>query len=169
MLSKEKNMIGWHNSLNNDLTQINKGKGDYAGIFINSNASHMQIGDYGDHCYRVTFDSICELSDIEDYLENNPEFLINHPTFLANCNIDLHHFKDIVEYEEDTDSPFYKISSNKIDDIYFENQKLRALIAIELGFDAVEENDGILVVSGKIEYIGTRDSEAVELEIEENY
>ena len=55
------------------------------------------------------------------------------------------------------------------DDVYFANQKLRALIAIELGFDAVEENDGWLVVNGKVELIGHRKSEAVETEIEENW
>ncbi|MBF7687100.1 hypothetical protein [Acinetobacter rathckeae] len=139
-------MIGYHNTCTQELKEIIKGHGDYAGIFVTLNASHMQSSDYGDHCYRVTFDSICELSDIEAYLETNTDFLIKHPKFLADCE------------EEAQD-----------DNSYFENQKLRALIAIELGFDAIEENDGILVVNGTVEYIGTKDSEAVEIEIEENY
>lgn len=137
-------MIGYHNSSNANLKEIHN-EGQYAGIFVSLNASHMTNKDYGNHCYKVTFGDVCESSDIEDYLENNPEFMDAHPNFVASFN---------------TESE---------DDIYFENQKLRALIALELGFDAVEENDGYLVVRGLVEYIGTADSEEVEVEIEENW
>ncbi|UWY71002.1 hypothetical protein [Acinetobacter baumannii] len=69
-------------------------------------------------------------------------FLENHPNFVVDCD----------DAEQD--------------DTYFENQKLRALIAIELGFDAVEENDGWLVVNGKVDFLGHRKKEVVETEIE---
>lgn len=135
-------MKTYHASQSKDLNEIVKGSGDYAGIFTDN-----RIGfDYGDYLYRVSFDSICEKSDIREYLENNPEFLVAHPKFIVDCD-----------------------EANEDDDAYFENQKLRALIAIELGFDAVEENDGWLVVNGKVEFIGHRNSEEVEAEIEDNY
>ena len=138
-------MKTYHASLNQDLKEILKGEGDYAGIFTSENVALTANGDYGDYVYRVTFDSICEKSDIEEYLENNPEFLVQHPDFVVDCD----------DAEQD--------------DMYFENQKLRALIAIELGFDAVEENDGWLVVNGTVEFIGHRKSEEVETEIDENW
>lgn len=137
-------MIGYHNSINKNLKSIHN-EGQYAGIFVSLNPALMRGTDYGNNCYKVTFNSVCETSDIEVYLENNPEFLEANPNFVADFD---------VESEDDT---------------YFENQKLRALIAIKLGFDAVEENDGYLVVNGTVEYIGTSDSEAVEAEIEENW
>ena len=138
-------MKTYHASSSQDLNEILKGEGDYAGIFTSENIALTANGDYGDYVYRVTFDSICEKSDIEEYLERNPEFLIAHPDFIVDCD----------DAEQD--------------DIYFENQKLRALIAIELGFDAVEENDGWLVVNGTVEFIGHRKSEEVETEIDENW
>ena len=138
-------MKTYHASLNQYLKEILKGEGDYAGIFTSENVALTANGDYGDYVYRVTFDSICEKSDIEEYLENNPEFLVQHPDFVVDCD----------DAEQD--------------DMYFENQKLRALIAIELGFDAVEENDGWLVVNGTVEFIGHRKSEEVETEIDENW
>jgi len=137
-------MIGYHNSLNADLKEIHN-EGQYAGIFVSLNPALMRVADYGNHCYKITFGDICEKSDIEEYTEGNPEFLAKNPNFTVDCN----------DAEQD--------------DIYFENQKLRALIAIELGFDAVEENDGYLVVNGTVEYIGTSNSEQVETEIEENW
>lgn len=140
-------MIGYHNSVNSDLVEIHN-EGQYAGVFVSLNAALMTVADYGNYCYKVTFGSICEKSDIREYLEDHPEFLENHPNFVADCDQEV--------IAED-------------DDLYRKNQKLRALIAIELGFDAVEENDGYLVVNGAVEYIGTADSEAVETEIEENY
>lgn len=139
-------MKTYHATNNQELKEIIKGHGDYAGIFTSENISLTANGDYGDYIYQVSFDSICEKSDIEEYLDNNPEFLIAHPDFIADCDNDA---------EQDI--------------IYFENQKLRALIAIELGFDAVEENDGWLVVNGKVEFLGHRNSEVVETEIEENW
>ncbi|WP_179988409.1 MULTISPECIES: hypothetical protein [unclassified Acinetobacter] len=138
-------MKTYHASSNQDLKEILKGEGDYAGIFTSENVALTANGDYGDYVYRVAFDSICEKSDIEEYLENNPDFLAQHPNFVVDCD------------------------GAEQDDIYFENQKLRALIAIELGFDAVEENDGWLVVNGTVEFIGHRKSEEVETEIDENW
>lgn len=138
-------MKTYHATSNQDLKEILKGEGDYAGIFTGENVSLTANGDYGDYVYRVTFDSVCEASDIEEYLDNNPAFLTANPNFVVDCD----------DAEQD--------------DVYFANQKLRALIAIELGFDAVEENDGWLVVNGKVELIGHRKSEAVETEIEENW
>ncbi|RKG30960.1 hypothetical protein [Acinetobacter tianfuensis] len=138
-------MIGYHNSVNADLKEIHN-EGQYSGIFVSLNAALMTVADYGNHCYKVTFGSICEKSDIEDYLDENPEFLKANPDFVIDCEEEM-----------------------LCDELYRKNQKLRALIALELGFDAVEENDGYLVVSGTVEYIGNADSEAVELEIEENW
>lgn len=137
-------MKTYHATSNQDLKEIIRGAGDYAGIFTSENIALTANGDYGDYVYRVTFNSICDKSDIQEYLENNPEFLSNNPSFVIDCD-------DVAQ-----------------DDIYFENQKLRALIAIELGFDAVEENDGWLVVNGGVELVGHRKSEEVEAEIEEN-
>lgn len=138
-------MIGYHNSVNADLKEIHN-EGQYAGIFVSLNAALMKVADYGNHCYKVTFGDICEKSDIHEYLEDHPEFLKAHPSFLIDCEEEM-----------------------ECDDLYRENQKLRALIALELGFDAVEENDGYLVVNGTVEYIGTADSEEVETEIEESW
>lgn len=138
-------MKTYHATNNANLKEIIKGHGDYAGIFTSENVSLTANGDYGDHVYSVSFDNICEKSDIEEYLDNNPEFLTSHPNFVIDCD----------DAEQD--------------DIYFANQKLRALIAIELGFDAVEENDGWLVVNGTIEYLGHRNSEEVETYIDENW
>ncbi len=138
-------MKTYHASRTSELKEIIKGEGDYAGIFTSENVASTANGDYGDYVYRVTFNSICEKSDIEEYVESNPEFLAKNPNFTVDCD----------DAEQD--------------DIYFENQKLRALIAIELGFDAVEENDGWLVVNGAIELVGHRKSEEVETEIEENW
>lgn len=131
----------YHASPVDTLKEIIKGHGNYAGIFTSENIALTANGDYGNYVYRVTFNTICEKSDIEEYLGNNPAFLESNPNFIVDC-----------DQEED--------------ECYFQNQKLRAMIAIELGFDAVEENDGWLVVSGTIELIGHRDSEVVEQEIE---
>ncbi|MDC4329314.1 hypothetical protein NQ674_16910 [Acinetobacter baumannii] len=137
-------MKTYHATSNPNLKEIVKGLGDYAGIFTSENVALTANGDYGDYVYRITFDSICDKSDIQEYLENNPEFLVAHPDFIVDCD-------------------------SEEDEAYFENQKLRALIAIELGFDAVEENDGWLVVNGKVELVGHRKSKEVETEIEENW
>lgn len=145
-------MKTYHATNNQELKEIIKGHGDYAGIFTSENISLTANGDYGDYIYQVTFDSICAKSDIEEYLDNNPEFLVEHPKFLIDCDYCLDNYG----------------LNNDVDSIYFENQKLRALIAIELGFDAVEENDGWLVVNGKVEFLGHRKSAEVENEIEEN-
>lgn len=138
-------MIGYHNSISADLEDIHN-EGQYAGIFVSLNAALMRVADYGNHCYKVTFGNICEKSDLREYLEDHPEFLEANPNFTIDC-------EDEIEW----------------DDTYRQNQKLRALIAVELGFDAVEENDGYLVVNGVVEYIGTSNSEEVETEIEENW
>lgn len=138
-------MKTYHATNNQELKEILKGYGDYAGIFTSENIALTANGDYGDYIYSVDFDSICEKSDIEEYLENNPGFLNKYPNF-------------VIDFD-----------NAEQDDIYFDNQKLRALIAIELGFDAVEENDGWLVVNGKIEFLGHRRSEKVKTEIEEAY
>lgn len=138
-------MIGYHNSVNADLKEINN-EGQYAGIFVSLNAALMRVADYGNHCYKITFGDICEKSDIREYLEDHPEFLEANPDFILDCEEEI-----------------------ECDDLYRKNQKLRALIALDLGFDAVEENDGYLVVRGKVEYIGTADSEEVETEIDENW
>ncbi|MCK4111588.1 hypothetical protein HCY65_11035 [Acinetobacter radioresistens] len=138
-------MKTYHATNNQELKEIIKGHGDYAGLFTSENIALTANGDYGDYIYTIEFDSICDKSDIEKYLENNPEFLVAHPEFIVDCD----------DAEQD--------------DTYFANQKLRALIAIELGFDAVEENDGWLVVNGNVEFLGHRKSEEVETEIEENW
>jgi len=137
-------MKTYHATNNQELKEIIKGHGDYAGIFA-QNLIHAAIGDYGDYIYRIECETVLYTSDIEEYLENNPDFLEKHPNF-------------IVDFDHPVD-----------DDIYFENQRLRALIAIELGFDAVEENDGWLVVNGNVSFLGHRKSEEVEAEIEENW
>ncbi len=139
-------MKTYHASSSKDLKEIVKGSGDYAGIFTSENASLTAQGQYGEYIYTVHFDSICEKSDIREYVENNPGFLVAHPDFVIDC--------------DDTNEDF---------DAYFKNQKLRALIAIELGFDAVEENDGWLVVNGKVEFIGHRHSDEVAEMIENDY
>ncbi len=138
-------MKTYHATNNQELKEIIKGHGDYAGIFT-QNLIHAAMGDYGDYIYAVTCETILRTDEIEEYLENNPAFLEQYPNFVA-----------------DFDCPIEN------DDVYFENQKLRALIAIELGFDAVEENDGWLVVNGNVEFLGHRKSEEVETEIEENW
>lgn len=134
----------YHASTTDSLTAIIAGHGDYAGIFTSENVALTAKVDYGIYVYRVTFETVCSKTDIEDYLESNPAFLVENPKFVVDCD----------ESE---------------DDHYFQNQKLRAIIAIELGFDAVEENDGWLVVNGTVELIGHKDSEAVETEIEYNW
>ena len=143
-------MKTYHATNNQELKEIIKGYGDWAGLFTSENIALTANGDYGDYIYTVEFETICDKSDIEEYLENNPAFLEN---FVVDCDHSLD------GYGNDKD----------VDVNYFENQKLRALIALELGFDAVEENDGWLVVNGKVEFLGHRKSEEVETEIEENW
>ena len=131
----------YHCTSNANLTAIKTGEGSYNGIFVSlANPCY----DYGEHTYLVEFDSICSTSDIEDYLDEHPDFLDAHPNFVAD-------FDEAVE-----------------DDCYFENQKLRAHIAVELGFDAVEENDGFLVINGKVTYLGKSRSEEVEDFVNDN-
>ena len=146
-------MKTYHATNNQELKEIIKGYGDWAGLFTSENIALTANGDYGDYIYTVEFETICDKSDIEEYLENNPAFLEKHPNFVVDCDHSLD------GYGNDKD----------VDVNYFENQKLRALIALELGFDAVEENDGWLVVNGKVEFLGHRKSEEVETEIEENW
>ncbi|UWY71001.1 hypothetical protein [Acinetobacter baumannii] len=67
-------MKTYHATSNQELKEIIKGHGDYAGIFTSENIALTANGDYGDYIYTVEFDSICEKSDIEEYFENNPEF-----------------------------------------------------------------------------------------------
>jgi hypothetical protein len=141
----------YHNSRSANLQSIDTGAGQYAGIFVTDVISHTRDGAYGNHVYRVTYETICTYSDTVDFLwsEAGREFMAAH---------DLE--EDDIDVLADCDSPIDD------DDDYRRFQKLRALICIACDCDAVEENDGWLVVRGKIEYIGTRGSDAHEQAIE---
>ena len=162
-------MKTYHATNNPELKEIIKGHGDYAGIFTTNNLYQAKNGDYGEYLYIVEFDNFCEKSDIRNFLESKEglEFLNTHSRPNDQEQIDILSDCDLPSYD------YYKdivgIKGSKLDDMYFLDQKLRALIAIKLGFDAVEENDGVLVVNGKVEFLGHRKSEEVESEIEENW
>ena len=136
----------YHCTSNANLTAIKTGEGSYNGIFVSlANPCY----DYGEHTYLVEFDSICEKSDIQDYIDAHTEILETHPRFNADCDYSDWDNQETVEE-------------------YISNQALRAKIAIELGFDAVEENDGFLVVNGKVTYLGKSRSEEVEDFVNDN-
>jgi len=129
----------YHNSENNQLTAIKAGEGRFGGIFVVDGACHTRRSDYGQWVYEVKYNSICSKQDIEDFLYSDDGIV-----FLEENNRteeDIRFLSDCDDAAED-------------DDNYFENQRLRALICIKLGFDAVEENDGWLVVNGLVRFVG---------------
>ncbi|WP_227430422.1 hypothetical protein [Psychrobacter sp. I-STPA6b] len=147
-------MKGYHNSNQDNLKAIDSNIGIYGGIFVTLNSSHCTDTHYGEYVYAIDFETICESSDIEDFL-----YTEEGCQFLADNN----RTEDDVEALRDCE---YAIDD---DDTYRENQKIRALIAKKLGFDAVEENDGYLVVNGVVTYLGHCKSEEVAEYIENDY
>ncbi len=70
----------YHNSRSANLQSIDTGAGQYAGIFVTDVISHTRDGAYGNHVYRVTYETICTYSDTVDFLwsEAGREFMAAH-------------------------------------------------------------------------------------------